>query len=296
MFEQLVAIDIEALKLFASIRNPVLDVIFRIATELGHETFLLMFGAFGYWFLDKNIFRRAILMLLVSALANSILKEYFALPRPTVTATYTAEGYSFPSGHAQAAAAFWGWLAFEIRKHHKWAIALVCVSLLVALSRPYLGVHHFHDITVGLLLGYLQVLVGTRLFSVGKIQPYFWRWTSALLVSIGVTVICASYFTHPEMKKLALIVAAFLTALLLGTLYEQQFINFEPPRTILGCILTLVIGLVILLLVWRGLKPVFSLTGFEGYTADYIRYLLTGFWLSTGMPFVINRYLNKKNN
>jgi undecaprenyl-diphosphatase len=67
-------------------------------------------------------------------------------------------GWSFPSGHASQASAFWFALVLALRAapiprcelRLAWAAAIVTA---VALSRVWLGVHYPSDVIAGLLLG-----------------------------------------------------------------------------------------------------------------------------------------------
>ncbi len=65
--------------------------------------------------------------------------------------------FSLPSGHATAAAAFWLYLAGEIRRPWAWVGAVV-ITLAVCVSRIYLGVHFVSDVVLGATLGSLWVL------------------------------------------------------------------------------------------------------------------------------------------
>ena len=93
---------------------------------------------------------------LVASGLNVVLKELVDRHRPPVSDPEIAyigdlpSSPSFPSGHAMTA-----WAAAT-------AIAVLCprmrwpalfIALLVAISRPYLGVHFWADVIVGSLLG-----------------------------------------------------------------------------------------------------------------------------------------------
>ncbi|MCF8239930.1 MAG: phosphatase PAP2 family protein [Melioribacteraceae bacterium] len=100
----------------------------------------------------------ALLLITFSDQLNStFLKSFFERARPCnvlddVNILVVCTGsYSFPSSHAVnnfAVAAFFSMLYPNYKK------ALFITAFLVALSRPYVGVHYPSDIIIGALIGY----------------------------------------------------------------------------------------------------------------------------------------------
>ncbi|MDO5506307.1 MAG: phosphatase PAP2 family protein [Pseudoxanthomonas suwonensis] len=83
--------------------------------------------------------------------------EFFGLPSEEAVAVVRAAGrldYGFISGHASAAAAFAIGivLLFGLRRHWVWAVALSW-TLLMGLSRMYLGRHFLGDVLGGWMVG-----------------------------------------------------------------------------------------------------------------------------------------------
>jgi membrane-associated phospholipid phosphatase len=112
--------------------------------------------------------RHMLYLFLFSAVLNTFLKGWVAECRPLVPHLMSADGFSFPSGHAQAAATFWGFWAFVGRKSHLWLWAIF-VTVLVGFSRNVVGVHYVHDVIVGAILGLLLAWVFYRKGTMSRI-------------------------------------------------------------------------------------------------------------------------------
>jgi membrane-associated phospholipid phosphatase len=97
---------------------------------------------------------------LIGALGlDDVIKSLVGRPRPVLGRLVHATGSSFPSGHALAATAMFGALAYVLARRSRpfsktliWGGALL-LSSLVAASRVYLGVHWLTDVVGGMLLG-----------------------------------------------------------------------------------------------------------------------------------------------
>ncbi len=96
-------------------------------------------------------------------LINSVvLKDVFARPRPefslknVIIVGKHETDFSFPSGHAFTIALLSVLIA---RKKYALTLFFIPFTLLVGLSRIYLGVHYPSDVLVGLGLGFLYGLI-----------------------------------------------------------------------------------------------------------------------------------------
>ncbi len=111
---------------------------------------------------------------------SNVLKVVVGRARPDVLHLVPAHGYSFPSGHATAAAAAWSAAALVLGRDQRrttravlaGAAALVAAS--VAASRALLGVHWVTDVLAGLALGWgwftiVAVIYGGRAQRLGEL-------------------------------------------------------------------------------------------------------------------------------
>ncbi len=183
--------------------SPALVAFFLAMTHLGDGYYVLLALAL-YWCLDRRRSMQLVTLYAFSLALNAGIKVLFASPRPfeafpEVIARVSASGYSFPSGHAQLAAAFGGGIAWLYRR--PWATAMaIALALVIAMSRVWLGVHYPHDVAAGLLLGLATVLVWMtvpRWLTRGGLSPG-WHASASLaaLLAVGLLALLDGDYAH----------------------------------------------------------------------------------------------------
>jgi len=163
-------LDIRLANLFAAFRSDGLTNAFLWVTMLGKWQVIgvktLLVSAL-LWLWNK---RAHILPFWLTLFGTEVFvwlgKLALRRPRPE-TAVYTEHSFSFPSGHAAIAAAFYGfviyilWRSLRCRKNKvKVLFVGLTIILSVGFSRMYLGVHYLSDVWGGYLTGALWVVVG----------------------------------------------------------------------------------------------------------------------------------------
>lgn len=164
MLESIIHLDILVSDLVLLWRSPWLTTVMMFITKLGDDqiAYPLVALTILFLFVIRKI-RDAIFFLITisfSALLNSQLKELVGRARPMEHQIVTETDFSFPSGHAMNSIVYFGLLAYLLISQIQskaWrrflTILAFSLSLLMGVSRVYLGVHYLSDIVCGYLLG-----------------------------------------------------------------------------------------------------------------------------------------------
>jgi len=167
----LVMSDLRVLNIAKAFRTPRVNQFMFFITTLGSEPVVFL-GAFAAAVLlyFKGYWRRMVTLLASVVFGEAlyrILKYAIERSRPPLSLSLiSASGYSFPSGHAFMAVAFYGLLAYLLsreikRKRLKYAVILFFALLIgfIGYSRIYLGVHWPTDVLAGLAAGAAWITV-----------------------------------------------------------------------------------------------------------------------------------------
>lgn len=144
-----------------ALASPGLTLAFRVITWLGSELFLIPFVALLTWRLIRSGRSHAAgLLVLATAggeVLDTLLKLIFRRARPAVFFGLATPGtYSFPSGHSMVSACVFGTAAAILTarmtsRRNRIAVwtAAAALTLIIGMSRIYLGVHYPSDVLAG---------------------------------------------------------------------------------------------------------------------------------------------------
>lgn len=164
-----IAADIRIANLFFVFRTDVLTNIFTWITVLGKSQVIMVFIFISVallWLWQK---RYCILPLFIAVTGSEAFtylgKLVFHRPRPEM-AIYAEHSFSFPSGHASIAVAFYGFLGYLLMRfsqswNRKVNIFFTTILIIIAIgvSRVYLGVHYISDVWSGYLVGAMWLII-----------------------------------------------------------------------------------------------------------------------------------------
>ena len=282
----------EFLRLLEEIRTPLFNAIFQFFTLFGEETLFMVFAMVFFWCVDKKSGYFLLYVSFLGGTINQFLKLIFCIPRPWVldkkftiveSARDAATGYSFPSGHTQSAAGLFLGIA-RIRKETWIRIACVVITLLVAFSRMYLGVHTPADVFTSLGVALLLVFGAYPLFTLAWKNGKWFFLLLGLLLAAGIALVCYAEFAPlpataiaeftADGVKTAYTMLGSSLGLALVLWLEPKYVRFSEKAVWWAQILKAGIGLGLVIVVRLVLKaPLLSLCGGHN-VAHTIRYFL----------------------
>jgi undecaprenyl-diphosphatase len=181
------------LGVFLGVTNSIdfwaVDALYKARDAFGLTIFSLITRLADTWAIGSMVALTSMLLLLskkdrawilglIVAVAGAKITEVaikilIGRERPDGFALLQIDTFSFPSGHATAAMALFGFIAYLLWQYYPRAKVFIFVLAaaliaLVGMSRVYIGVHYPSDVAGGFLLGYIWVLVG-----IGVVR--YWR-------------------------------------------------------------------------------------------------------------------------
>jgi membrane-associated phospholipid phosphatase len=136
---------------------------FVVITTIGNTASIIALGLLVAFFLRKDrvlVTRLVVLLLGESASVQFVKSEIHRVRPDALPFIGTLHSFSFPSGHATAAMALFGFIAivwvYRLRARRSQAAVIVVMALLIlgiGLSRIVLAAHYFSDVLAGYVLG-----------------------------------------------------------------------------------------------------------------------------------------------
>lgn len=290
----------EILWLLSEIRTPFGDRLFQLITYFGQETLILAVICTLYWCISKRFAYQLGFAYFTAGLLIQSLKITFRIDRPWVldpafkaveSAVPAATGYSFPSGHTQAATALYGSFAFFSRK--RWQkFCFVCCFLLVAFSRMYLGVHTPKDVLVsmGITLFFTWLVYHFQAILLDETKYIRIITLIMALVSAAVCIYALTLLNSGiiELKYASdcCKAAGAGFGFAAGFYLERTRLDFDPgTKTIWGQLLKLFIGLYITLMLKHYLPALIG----NSIAARVITYFFLVLWALVIYPYCFSR-------
>ena len=295
MIDTLLELQKPIMLFFQSIRVPVGDFIAKAITYCGDAPVAILVLLIIYWCVDKRTGFAFGGTLLPANFSMNIFKVIFRVPRPWVqypdelecALPSTATGYSFPSGHSTTSGALWG-TAYKFSRKQWLKVLSIILIILVPISRVYLTCHWPLDVIVGTALGLLfSLFLSKKMYALyddekrfGKVAVIIATTTGA--VGIVTAILLEGGAIEALLWKDLMETAIMCSGLFLGAFLEKNKVNFKVPSTIKKKIIGFIIGAVLGIGLWQGIKaiPVFPMI------FKCVSYFFLAFWSTFIYPMI----------
>jgi undecaprenyl-diphosphatase len=253
------------------ITKNLLQIFWNIITKFGEQTVIIILLCIIYWCINKKLAHIMGFTFFLSGYLVQGLKITFRIDRPWIkdpnfkpvsSAYETATGYSFPSGHTQAATSIYSSIGFYIKKW--WRVLFFLIPLAVCFSRMYLGVHTPKDVLTALLLSIVISYLVSYLYK--KADGRSMGWFLIVVILLGfVLIIYSISLYNQQIIEYQYVTDCCKTAgagigFAIGVFLEQKLIKFNTKtKHFHGQLIKIVLGIGGLLAIQIGLKEIFSL-------------------------------------
>jgi hypothetical protein len=165
----------------------------------------------------------------------------------------------------------------------KWlVIAGTILVVLMAASRMYLGAHTLLDVGVGAVAGIAWVFAANAIFGyAGRTNRH-----ALLLLMLVPMAVCMIFIHDNDYYK----IAGTFTSFIIGYMLDVRYIHYEAKSKPAFQVLKFVLGMAVLLAIKAVGKELMG----DSLAADYIRYLIIGFWITVAAPLLFSKLFGAK--
>ena len=285
--------EADIIKALQTLSNGFTDFVGKATSLFGTEYLFLAVAVTLYWCIDKAYAYRFFNVYILGVAVTNFFKQGFKRPRPfnaypdkVVSIGDPETTYSFPSGHTESIASISTLLTVKYgKKHRAVPIVFAVLTLLVMLSRMYLGQHYLSDVFCGLTLGVLVAIAFNALLSLFGSREELFLIPAAVLTAVLIGVMYGTGMDGASGADILKGVGAFV-AFDIGYFLEKKFVKYDVAvnRKWWKCALRIVLGGGVAIAVQQTFK--LFLPSDIPMLYGFLRYFIMAFWAASVAPVI----------
>lgn len=283
--------EVNLIKTLQEHASTALTVVNNVFSFFGTETTFLLVAVILYWCIDKKFAYRFFNVYILGVALTNVMKQSFKRTRPfnahddIASLCEKETTYSFPSGHTESISSISTLLTIKYGKKHK-AVPVVfgVITILVMLSRMYLGQHYLSDVFCGLTAGIFFAIAFNAILSAFKDKEELFIIPALVIASVllGVLIGLNKLGESGDILKG---LGAFV-AFDVGYFIEKHFVKYDVKKyASKGCYLfRVLIGGGITIAIQQLFK--LFLPSSEPMLYCFLRYFVMALWASLIAPLL----------
>lgn len=286
--------EVDIIKALQTLSDGFTDFVGKALSLFGTEYLFLAVAVTLYWCIDKAYAYRFFNVYILGVAVTNFFKQGFKRPRPfnaypdavrSIGAPETT--YSFPSGHTESIASVSTLLTIKYGKKHKAVpIVFAVLTLLVMLSRMYLGQHYLSDVFCGLTLGMLVAIVFNAQLSLFGSREELFLIPALIMSAVVIGVMYGTGMANGASGADLLKGLGAFSAFDIGYFLEKKFVKYDVAkgRKLWKCALRIILGGGVAVAVQQTFK-LFLPSGIP-MLYGFLRYFIMAFWAAFVAPLI----------
>ncbi len=284
--------EVNIIRALQTLSSPFMDALNKGLSFFGTEMFFLIVAVVLYWCIDKKFAYRLFNVYILGVAVTNVMKLGFKRVRPfnayqdkVISIGERETTYSFPSGHTESISSIATVTSIKYGKRYR-VVPMIgaLLTLLVMLSRVYLGQHYLSDVFCGLTVGVFCAITFNALLSLfGDKEEFF--GIAALIISAVLIGVLAGLGKLNESADILKGAGAFV-AFDIGYFIEKRYVRYDVAahKEWWTYILRIIIGGGITLAIQYGFK--LFLPESVPMLYCFLRYFVMAAWASLAAPAI----------
>lgn len=256
---------------------------------IGSDYFYILLFPLIFWCINKSIGKRVLILALLTAYINILLKSLWMRPRPydvivsgknsIINRLNLDDNFGFPSSHVMGVTSLWMYISTLSKKI---STKLLCyiIIMLTAISRMIHGVNFFHGVFAAVIFS-LIVLLLFKLFepkiTVTCNQKYTIGQRILLICFFTVAAIVLLIFSEIDNINQAVIFVGCFFGATIGIVLEKEFLNFKVDGSLILRIGRYFLGMILISLVYYGFEELYNFMDTNSNIIQFFKYGIIAF-------------------